>query len=168
MFTTILILLLISATCVIYYLLTKVSPLAISKDVEDHVTSVLKHASSVDFSLEEEDGAFYTPKIDRSRFQGKMVAIAKAEFGYLQRTKANKAMVRKFMRDFMRERGIRPTHIAQHVDVCVACFFIPSQQDMLAHQVGATRDAHTRQGIINAMWESYFGPLGRMLGFRDE
>lgn len=104
----------------------------------------------------------------RGRFQGKVVSIAKAEFGYLQRTEANRLMVRKFMRDFMRERGMRPTHVAQHLDVSVACFFIPSDQDMLAHQVGATRDALTRNGMINTLWESYFGPIGRMLGFRQE
>jgi hypothetical protein len=161
-------LLLASALLVIIHLLTRRSPRAIPKEVEDHVASVLAHASNVDFTSEEEEGAFYDVSVDRGRFQGKVVAIAKAEFGYLQRTESNRKMVRKFMRDFMRERGMRPTHIAQHLDVSVACFFIPSEQDCIAHQVGATRDAHTQEGVINTLWESYYGPIARMLGFQRD
>jgi hypothetical protein len=128
----------------------------------------MQHLDNTDFSLDEEDKGFYTAGMSRGRFQAKVVSIAKAEFGYLNRTQANRLMVRKFMRDFMRERGMRPTHIAQHLDVSVACFFIPSDQDMIAHQLGASREAISRDRVINTLWESYFGPIGRMLGFKQE
>lgn len=142
---------------------------AIPKSVEEHVTNVLAHVDNGDFSTEEEEkDGFYTAGMKRGRFQAKLVAIAKAEFGLLPRTHANRLMVRKFLRDHMRERGMRPTHIAMHLDVSVACFFIPSEQDMLAHQLGASREALTREGVINTLWESYFGPLGRMLGFHSQ
>jgi hypothetical protein len=128
----------------------------------------MQHLDNTDFSLDEEDKGFYTAGMSRGRFQAKVVSIAKAEFGYLNRTQANRLMVRKFMRDFMRERGMRPTHIAQHLDVSVACFFIPSDQDMIAYQLGASREAISRDRVINTLWESYFGPIGRMLGFKQE
>lgn len=166
--TTLLIIALISAIALAIWLAIRPSIRAIPKAVEDHVTSVLAHAGDENFAPEEEEGAFYTPGMVKGRFQGKVVAIAKAEFGYLQRTEANRLMVRKFMRDFMRDRGMRPTHIAHHLDVSVACFFIPSDQDLLAHQVGASREALTRNRVINTLWESYFGPIGRMLGFKQE
>lgn len=152
----------------IYLYVARQQPGRLSRAIEDHVADVLRHVDDATVEEGEEEEAFYTPRMPRGRFQGKVVAIAKAEFGHLQRTEANRLMVRKFMRDFMRERGMRPTHIAQHLDVSVACFFIPSDQDILAHQVGATREAHTRDGLINTLWESYFGPLGRMLGFSRE
>lgn len=135
----------------------------VSYELERHVAVVLTHAAEMD----EEDEELYHPNMQRSRFQGKMVAIAKAEFGYLQRMAANKAMVRKFMRDYMRRHGMRPTHIAQHLDMCVSIFFIPSDQDILSHQVGATQEAHDRSSLLHTLWESYYGKLGRMLGFTE-
>jgi hypothetical protein len=140
----------------------------ISKDLENHVIDVMANVDDGDFSEEEEGDEFQDGMVNRSRFQAKLITMAKTEFGLLPRTSANKLMVRKFLRDAMREHGMRPSHILQHLDVSVACFFIPSSQDILAHQLGATREAHNRDGLISMMWESYFGPLGRMLGFSSQ
>jgi hypothetical protein len=145
------------------------SKLAIPKAVEDHVANVLANVDDGDFTPTElENEGFFTAGMKRGRFQAKLVAIAKAEFGLLPRTQANRLMVRKFLRDHMRERGMRPTHIVQHLDVGVACFFIPSAQDMIAHQLGASREAITREVVINTAWESAYGYIGHMLGFRRE
>lgn len=145
------------------------SKLAIPMAVENHVADVMANVDDGDFSSNElEDGGFFTAGMKRGRFQAKLIAIAKAEFGLLARTQANRLMVRKFLRDHMRERGMRPTHIAQHLDVSVACFFIPSSQDIVAHQLGASREALTREGIINTAWESAYGFLGHMLGFKRD
>jgi len=143
--------------------------LAIPKSVEAHVADVMANVDNGDFPPTElENEGFFTAGMKRGRFQAKLVAIAKAEFGLLGRTQANRLMVRKFLRDHMRERGMRPTHIAQHLDVSVACFFIPSEQDMIAHQLGASREALTRDAMINTAWQSAYGFLGRMLGFHRE
>lgn len=133
------------------------------------MSDVMANVDTEDFSLEEEKaGGFYTVGMKRGKFQAKLIQIAKAEFGLLRRTEANRLMVRKFLRDHMREHGMRPTHIAQHLDVSTACFFIPSEQDMIAHQLGASREALSRDRVINTIWESAYGAIGRMLGFKNE
>lgn len=141
---------------------------AIPASVEKHVVNVLANVDDGDFSREEEDDAFYRVDMKRSRFQARVVCIAKAEFGLLPRSQANKLMVRKYLRDYMREHGMRSTHIAQHLDVCVALVFIPSEQDIIAHQLGASKAAHDRDGLINTLWDSAYGHFGRMLGFKSE
>lgn len=101
-------------------------------------------------------------------FQSKLITLAKSEFGLLKRTEANRLMVRKFMRDHMREHGVRPSHIAAHLDKSVAIFFIPTKMDIEAVQVGATSLAHERNNRILADWQSFFGRIGGMLGFTKQ
>lgn len=153
----------------VFWVLKPKNSLAIPKAVEVHVADVMANVDSGNFPPTElENEGFFTAGMKRGKFQAKLVAIAKAEFGLLARTQANRLMVRKFLRDHMRERGMRPTHIAQHLDVSVACFFIPSEQDMIAHQLGASREALTRESVINTAWQSAYGFLGHMLGFHRE
>jgi hypothetical protein len=136
-------------------------------EVEDHVVSVLAELNSGDFTVEEEGEQFGNTN-NRGRFQAKLIVLAKSEFGLLGRSKSNRLMVRKFMRDQMREHGMRPSHIAQNLDVSVSMFFIPSDVDVVAHQVGASNIAARMNELIHTQWESFFAPLGRMLGFSDE
>jgi hypothetical protein len=140
--------------------------LIVPEDVEGHVVDVLANVNNANFTeVEEGDGFANVGK--RGRFQSKLVLLAKAEFGLISRSKANRMMVRKFLRDHMRDRGMRPSHIAEHLDVSVSCFFIPSNQDLIAHQVGASKISLAMEDLIKGEWESFFGPLGRMLGFTD-
>lgn len=136
----------------------------IPEEVEKHVDNVLANVDTNGFTKEEEESEF--GKIStRGRFQAKLVKLAKSEFGLLKRTEANRLMVRKFLRDHMRDHGMRPSHIAEHLDVGVACFFIPCRQDVIAHQVGSSNKAQVMEQMIQTQWESVFRPLGRMLGF---
>ncbi len=152
------------AICVVYALwrLFKRTP-RLTKEFEAHVTDVMANVDDCTFT-EEEEGDYFN-HMNRGRFQAKVIAAAKAEFGLLQRTHANRLMVRKFMRDLMRDRKMRPSHIAQHLDVSVSIFFIPSKADIDAHKVNASLEALIRDGEVSSVWESYYGALGRMLGF---
>jgi hypothetical protein len=147
-----------------WYRLSRFIPMS----VERHVVNVMANIDDGDFSEEEKDETFYDPKMKRGRFQARLVCVAKAEFGLLPRSQANKLMVRKFLRDYMRERGMRPTHIVQHLDVSVALVFIPSEQDVIAHQLGASKAALDRDRLINTLWYSAYGYFGRMLGFKSD
>jgi len=161
-------LIIIATLCfaVLYWWTRTTRPQAISVAVERHVVNVMANIDDEGLASDEEEGkVFFDPTMKKSRFQAKIVAIAKVEFGLLPRTTANRLMVRKFMRDYMREKLMRPTHIIQHLDVSVACFFIPSDQDITAHQFGATREALNREGMMTSLWESAYGHLGAMLGF---
>jgi hypothetical protein len=104
----------------------------------------------------------------KHQFRASLVACAKAEFGYTVRSEANRLMVRKFMRDRMREHGMRPAHIVAHVDFCVGCFFIPSDCDIEGKQTTSTRIASVQERLYTGLWESWYGPLGDMLGFKQE
>jgi hypothetical protein len=95
-------------------------------EVEDHVIEVLANLDSWE-KLDDNNHS------SRGAYQAKIIALAKAEFGLLKRTEANRLMVRKFLRDQMRDRKMRPTHIAAHLDISVSCFFIPSKADLIAH-----------------------------------
>lgn len=130
---------------------------------------MLAHVDDEAFSCEEEEGSpFYCPKMKKSKFQAKLVREVKAKFGLLARIESNRLMVRKFLFDHMTERGVRKTHIHLHLDVAVAISFIPSQQDIIAKQLGASKAAHERDGLINTLWDSAYGHLGSMLGFKSE
>jgi hypothetical protein len=67
----------------------------------------------------------------------------------------------------MKDHGVRPQHIAVHLDVIVALFFIPSDADITAHQIGATAAAHERGGMMSSVWESFYGVFGRMKDFES-
>jgi hypothetical protein len=109
---------------------------------------------------EDEEDHFFVPEGNRGKFLAKIVLLAKAEFGLLKRLESNRLMVRKYLRDLMRERGMRPSHIAQQLDVGVALFFVPSETDVLAHQIGATKEVTMRSFMVSTMWESFYGYFG--------
>jgi len=132
--------------------------------VEDHVNGVL--ANSIDSTYE--DHVFFPVGISPTRFQAHVVRVTKVEFGFLKRTKANRLMVRKFIRDLMRDHGMRPTHIHQHLDLCVAIFFIPSNIDIMVEQVNASAGALERDREMRTSWTSMFDRLGGMLKFTEE
>jgi hypothetical protein len=123
-------------------------------------------ADDYEVSEDEETGeGFFTPGMRPGRFQAKVIVAAKAEFGLLRRTEANRLMVRKYMRDRMRDHGMRPSHVNQHLDVSVAIFFVPSKHDLMAHQLGASRVVAERDNALHTSWTSFWGDFGKMLGF---
>jgi hypothetical protein len=154
--------------CVIYILYRWFWPgknaTQLTKEFEKHITNVLADVDGGDFNEEEEVTKFSVGP-GTGRFQAKVVLAAKAEFGLLQRSNANRLMVRKFMRDLMRDHKMRPSHIHENIEICVAMFFIPTKHDINAYKVGATLEAITRDNDVHTWWESFYGPLGRMLGF---
>lgn len=128
----------------------------IPRKVENYVDHVMADVDHVDFSDDEEGGGLFYPGLKgASRFQAKMVRIAKGEFGLLERSEANRLMVRKFVRDYMREHGVRPTHIGMHVDLVVAMFFIPSHIDILSSQMQFTNTAKERDDLRMTVWTNF-------------
>ncbi len=157
------------STCLVLRLLWRwwftTRPLAIPKQVEDLTAGVLAYTSNVDPDDEDDCLTPTKPGHNLTKFRARLVMQAKAEFGLLQRTKANSLMVRKFLLGVMREHKVRPTHIATQLDIVVNLFFIPSDSDIVAHQIGATAEAHHREGMMADVWESFYGIFGRMKGF---
>lgn len=143
------------------------SNLAIDRSLETHVTNVMADVDNVVFDDDEADEGL-TPAQRKTRFRAKMVQIAKAEFGPLKRLEANRLMVRKFLRDTMRDHGLRPQHISMHLDVVVRMVFIPSLAEIEAHKIGATYEAQVREVEVTSDWISNIANFGKMLGFKAE
>lgn len=141
----------------------------LSPSFEVGITNTMAGVDNADLNEEEEVGElFFDPKMCKTRFRSKVVLCAKAEFGLINRTEANRMMVRKFLRDKMRSHGLRPSHIAAHVDICVALFFIPSRSDIYAAKVNASYEAVTRDECVGNAWISAYTYFGKMLGFQSE
>jgi hypothetical protein len=140
-------------------------PHAVPKQVEDLVAGVMAYTGDIHPHDDDDCQPPPQPGFNLTKFRARLVMQAKAEFGYLQRTKANSLMVRKFLLGVMRERKVRPSHIASQLDIVVSIFFIPSDSDITAHQIGATAAAHHRDGMMADVWESFYGYFGRMKGF---
>jgi hypothetical protein len=79
------------------------------------------------------------PDGSRGRFIGGIVLAAKAVFGTPTDDLANRLVIRKFLRDLMEERGMRPTHIMRFLDLCVELVFIPSNVEVQTKRMRMSR-----------------------------
>lgn len=151
------------------HIVTNLRKRHLSLSFEGSVTKVMADVDDGRFIEEEESGPlFFTPGMCKTRFRAKVVLAAKAEYGRIKRNEANYMMVRKFLRDLMRTHGLRPSHIAQHVDVCTSLFFIPSKSEIDAHKISASHEAVARDGCVSDTWQSAYSFFGGMLGFPSE
>jgi len=138
------------------------------EDVAKAIVEAVDRGDEDDGLGSEENWDFRGRSIRAGSFRARVVIAAKVEFGPTTRTQANLRMVRKFMRDMMRDRGMRPTHISQHLDICAAVFFIPSAGEVAAVQIGATSMALDREEAKHTNWIPYLGPVRAMLGFSSD
>lgn len=102
----------------------------VPQDVEDEVqvAGVIQ---------EEYDEVEYCPEIPegRHRFAFYMGGLAKGEFGLMKRTEANRLVVQHWIRDKMKEHGVRPSHLSQLLPIAVAVAFLPTRADIMAAQI---------------------------------
>lgn len=64
------------------------------------------------------------------RFVAAMAKCALAEFGRMKHTEVNRMMVRKFIRDKMREHDHRDAHIVRDIERCTELVFLPTEYDL--------------------------------------
>jgi len=136
--------------------------------VENLVSDVMANINAPRLEEDDVEGGFYKHGARLGPFLAKVVTMAKAEHGLKDRTEANQLMIRKFCLDIMKDKGMRPTHIAQHLDIIVAIFFIPSDVDIVKRQIGATYEAVNRDGLIKRTWTSAYRAVAGMLNFNKE
>jgi hypothetical protein len=75
------------------------------------------------------------PKARKFTFIAACVLSAKCEFGQPTDNQANRMAVRKFARDMMVERGMRPSHIMQHLPTVVSLVFCPTDIEIEADRI---------------------------------
>jgi len=81
-------------------------------------------------------------------FLSAAVVSARAKFGRLTDTKANRLVVRGFLLRLMNDHGMRPTHIAKHIEYCVVAYFIPVLDDIEAAKFDNSNIAQTRRAAL--------------------
>jgi hypothetical protein len=111
------------------------------------------------------------PALSRHRQLGLsaiLVARAKAKFHLDTYSKANYLVCRKFLYDEMVLAGMRPTHIAKMLNLCVEMCFIPSRAERLARDIGNSRYAREMRELHSGRyytnwWTSFFSFLPQRL-----
>jgi hypothetical protein len=97
------------------------------------------------------------------------VNAAKNEFPSLTRTKANRMMVHKFLRDKLREdKDMREKNIQDVLPMAVEMVFTASDGEILARKYRASKAAQDREGTSKVKWFSLGVSNPHDLGFADE
>jgi hypothetical protein len=76
----------------------------------------------------------------RHRFAGCAARAAKVRFSLPVDNHANRLAVHAFLREWMREHGHRPSHIARDLPIAVELTFCPSKADILASRLKSGND----------------------------
>jgi hypothetical protein len=166
MLLEILLLSILFAILYVAYLLRGKPTHKLSRRFEDRVAAVMAHVDDTEFKSGEENGSKFARNLDKpNRFQAKLIVAAKAKFGRLRWTEANRHMVRKYIGELMEQHGMRPSHILRYSELATTLTFVPSRHEIDAYKAGAAIESISRQGEVDVEWESYYGKVGRMLGF---
>lgn len=83
---------------------------------------------------------------DAGKFVGACVMSAKVVFGTPTDDRANRLVIRKFLRDLMEEHGMRPTHIMKYLDMTTELVFVPSASELHAARLRNSRAWRLRVG----------------------
>lgn len=105
-------------------------------------------------------------------FLAAVVNSAQNEFGCPTRSEANMLVVRKYVKDLMVARGMRPTHIARHIDLVVSLVFVPNDRQIQARRYFASeawkrsREEYDYETPREVSWWRWVFPLPEGLGGR--
>jgi len=94
-------------------------------------------------------------------------SMARVEFGGMKRTEANKMMVHKYIRDVMRDHGVRPSHIALLLPQAVEFAFVENAGEIIARQMRASDAVQTRSEVSSVGWTSRLRKIQHNLGFKS-
>jgi hypothetical protein len=140
-----------------------------SVDVSDESLLPSPQPHAVDGVVMTKQGPSMTQRRCRAKGDRYVAAVAKearVEFGMLDRTKANRMIVYKFVRDRMREHHHRTAHIVRDIEICVDLVFTPTIYDIERKQRLATDSTIGRHEAVKLD----FGKPGffrRLLGERS-
>lgn len=70
---------------------------------------------------------------------------ARAQFGLLEDTKANRMVLSEAIRRQMREDNVRDADISRYFTTCVELALVPTRQDIRGRRIGANRTARARK-----------------------
>jgi len=97
------------------------------------------------------------------RFSRRLCRLARAKYGPVSRTEANRLMVRRYLYDHLVEHHTRTYTIAKVLDLAVELFFIPTAVDVEIAQLRATAAVTGRIEDANANYWSFWGRATRAI-----
>jgi len=125
---------------------------------------------AVDDACEDDEGAEVVeagvPVAGRRRFASHVANVVRARIGGTpRRTEANRLMVQKMVRDYMKERCVRESHMPLHAPLACSLVFVPTKYEVEAAKFEATAVADERSDDVRG-W-GRFVPSGAwgFLGF---
>lgn len=82
----------------------------------------------------------------RSPFINALAQEARAKFGLMSRTEANRMIVGDWMRKYCVEQHVRTKHIAKLVPIAIVWYFVPTESDIIAESIFDTAP------VIQKVW----------------
>lgn len=123
------------------------------------IAGVLRGDFDLDSNLEGEKGKCRVRPGRGESYVAQCVQMAQVEFGVLSDCPSNRMMVHKFLRDQMREHGVRVSHIAQYLPIAVdLSIVVPSNGSVTASKVKASYAMYEWLGVASAKWVSKLVP----------
>jgi hypothetical protein len=107
-------------------------------EVDDDSSAEPLDASTPDESSVE--GARRSTRPQRHQFAGCAARAAKVRFSLPVDNHANRLAVHVFLREWMKDHGHRPSHIARDLPIAVELTFCPSKSEILASRMKAGCD----------------------------
>jgi len=104
--------------------------------------------------------------IDRQRAVVKAALHAKAKFGLMTRTEANRMVIRRYVVEQMEAFGMRPTHIAAVADLATLMAFVPTDNEIFTAQASLCKEWCDRVDFMKH--PTALGPAGTGLKFHHE
>jgi len=84
----------------------------------------------------------------KKRCQRLAVEHVRATVGLVTENEANRKMVTKLVLDYIKGRGMRPSHISFYAPVAIELCFVPTEQDVLAQAVRrSSTKAHAKRRL---------------------
>lgn len=79
-------------------------------------------------------------------------AHVRSKIGLPKRSEANDLVVARLARDFLVERGVRPTHIQRIAPIALEFVYIPNDDDIFAAQLRQTRAVLEQVEAFEGQW----------------
>lgn len=89
----------------------------------------------------------------------------KSQMGPVKRTEANRLVAARIARDYLKDRGVRPTHMNQIIPIALALVFTPTEADILEQQLmGSTAFVEADEDHTATYHSRGSGLVGWLLG----
>lgn len=107
-------------------------------------------------------------RLMRLRFTNSIVISIKAKYGPLKLTEANRLMVRRYALQLCEDRGMRPSHIHDIIDLATTLSFLRSRSEIMSKELLSSSYMIQQEKIYNSVGVSWWQRLCGVQALRFE